>query len=227
MVECLLCTKQFSNGLSFQDIFSFRPLTAPSICSHCQQTFNSLVEKPTCSSCGRLLNEQLVNPCNDCQKWENDSFTNRALYEYNSALKDYMARYKFMGDYRLRFVFQSELSQAIKQEGKIVIAIPVNQTTLRTRGFNQVTGWFANIKYYDVLTPITTTKTVAQSQKNRRERLELKQPFELIARAVPVIKDRDVLIVDDVYTTGRTIRHAADLIKVAGARSVTGLTLAR
>lgn len=227
MSQCMLCTRQFRNELSLQTIFSFRPLTTSPICLRCQSQFNPLTNKPTCLKCGRLLKRKQANPCVDCQKWQDSSFTNRALYEYNQAFKDYMAQYKFMGDYRLRAVFQSELSQVIKQERKVVVAIPVNQTTLQTRGFNQVTGWFANIQYYDVLTPIATTKTVAQSQKNRQQRLELKQPFQLIAASVPVIKDQDVLIVDDIYTTGRTIRHAATLIEEAGARSVKGLTMAR
>ncbi|WP_162256154.1 ComF family protein [Lentilactobacillus senioris] len=168
-----------------------------------------------------------INPCADCQHWQDPDFTNRALYEYNKAFKEYMVKYKFMGDYRLRLVFQTELSRVINKTKKMVVAIPVNPDTLKTRGFNQVTGWFANVKYYDVLTPIDTTKAVAQSQKTRKERLELKQPFRLIETAVSAIKGQDILIVDDVYTTGRTIRHAAELIRNAGARSVTGLTMAR
>nr|WP_165861000.1 phosphoribosyltransferase [Lactiplantibacillus pentosus] len=41
------------------------------------------------------------------------------------------------------------------------------------------------------------------------------------------ITGQSILIVDDIYTTGRTIRHAASLLLENGAKSVTGLTLAR
>lgn len=227
MVECLLCNKNFRNEFSLQKIFSFSSLTNSQICPRCEESFNSLNGKRTCTKCGRLLDIKAINPCADCQHWQDPDFTNRALYEYNKAFKEYMVKYKFMGDYRLRLVFQTELSRVINKAKKMVVAIPVNPDTLKTRGFNQVTGWFANVKYYDVLTPIDTTKAVAQSQKNRKERLELKQPFRLIETAVSAIKGQDILIVDDVYTTGRTIRHAAELIRNAGARSVTGLTMAR
>lgn len=230
MKTCLLCAKKFRSEFQVQDIFSFRSLTTNTwICLRCLNSFNKLTKQSTCSDCGRLLAPKEINPCQDCQIWkvQENRFINRALYEYNQAFKDYMAKYKFMGDYRLRLVFQTEFSRAIKAEKKITVAIPVTPTTLETRGFNQVTGWLANVEHYDVLTPLAHSKQVAQSQKNRRDRLNLKQPFQIIDAAIPVIQGKDVLIIDDVYTTGRTIRHAANIIKDAGARSVTGLTMAR
>lgn len=75
--------------------------------------------------------------------------------------------------------------------------------------------------------PIKKKKIIAQSEKNRQQRLQTPQPFQIIASAQSVILNQDVLIVDDVYTTGTTIRHAANLIQTAGARSVSGLTLCR
>ncbi len=41
------------------------------------------------------------------------------------------------------------------------------------------------------------------------------------------IAGKDILIVDDIYTTGSTIRHAAKVLKNAGASTVLSLTLAR
>ncbi|WP_243685920.1 ComF family protein [Lentilactobacillus rapi] len=41
------------------------------------------------------------------------------------------------------------------------------------------------------------------------------------------LAEKNVTIIDDVYTTGTTIRHAASLLYQAGAASVIGITLAR
>lgn len=230
MANCLLCTKAITNELTFTQIFSWNAITASRICAKCRQTFRPLEKQKTCSGCGRQLTQEMTNPCLECKLWqqrENNSFCNHAIYEYNSAMKEYMSRYKFEGDYRLRQVFQTEMSARLRHTKKVVVPIPVTLDTMQVRGFNQVTGWFANLKYYDVLTPIAKTKTVAQSQKDRKQRLKLEQPFQIIENALPFIQGRDVLLVDDIYTTGRTIRHAANLLILNGARSVTGLTLAR
>ncbi len=40
----------------------------------------------------------------------------RGLYRYNEAMKEYMQRYKFNGDYRLRVVFQRELSKVVNEQ---------------------------------------------------------------------------------------------------------------
>lgn len=227
MNKCLLCDQTIAAVADLNMIFSFRSIVMPVICSNCTQSFVSLTNQKTCLDCGRLLKQ--VDVCGDCHYWRQHGhqFSNKALYEYNPAMKEYMSRYKFIGDYRLRQVFRNELSQVIRASHKVIIPIPVSVDTIKHRGFNQVTGWFKKVNYYDVLMPIKKKKIIAQSEKNRQQRLQTPQPFQIIASAQSVILNQDVLIVDDVYTTGTTIRHAANLIQAAGARSVSGLTLCR
>ncbi|WP_233438012.1 ComF family protein [Lentilactobacillus hilgardii] len=59
------------------------------------------------------------------------------------------------------------------------------------------------------------------------QRLNADQPFELIDHESELIRQKTIVVVDDVYTTGTTIRHAAALLYRAGARCVKGLTFAR
>lgn len=136
-----------------------------------------------------------------------------------------MHRYKFMGDYRLRSVFSNELVSEIKTiPADLVVPIPVTTQTMATRGFNQVVALVEGIHLDKCLRAKKRTK-IAQSSKSRQARLLSKQPFVL--NNPSVVKGKRVLIIDDVYTTRRTLYHAAELMYNAGAVSVISISLAR
>lgn len=136
-----------------------------------------------------------------------------------------MHRYKFMGDYRLRTVFSSELVTAIGMiVADLVVPIPVTAQTMASRGFNQVVAMVGEGNMDHCLKARERAKA-AQSSKNRQERLLSKQPFMLTDSGV--VSGKRVLLIDDVYTTGRTLYHAAELMYNAGAVSVISISLAR
>src|SRR5690625_1097913 len=71
----------------------------------------------------------------------------------------------------------------------------------------------------DILTRIHSEK---QSKKTRSERLSADNPF-VAAKKV----NKPVILVDDIYTTGTTLRHAATLLKEQGCPEVYAYTLIR
>ncbi|MDO4902668.1 MAG: ComF family protein [Limosilactobacillus sp.] len=166
--------------------------------------------------------------CGDCQRWQKVypwKIQHHGLYRYNDAMKAYIQSYKFSGDYRLRHVFAEEMKAEIKKyDVDLVIPIPVTDQTMATRGFNQVRGWLEGVDLDDSLATKMEEK-VAQSKKNRQERLKTPQIFNL--NNPSEILGKRVLLVDDIYTTGRTIYHASECLYNAGAASVVSLSLAR
>jgi competence protein ComFC len=140
-------------------------------------------------------------------------------------MKEFMRRYKFQGDYRLRQVFQGVFCRQVQSyHADLIIPIPVTATTMATRGFNQVLGLLGQTTVTNVLNHRAQDK-VAQSCKTRQQRLATPQPFRLTDPTV--VRDKKVLLVDDIYTTGRTLYHAANLVKQAGCREILSLSLAR
>lgn len=224
MAECLLCHRNSRQQLTLWQLLNFQPVEPPLLCQTCLGSLEAISPEQACSGCGRAWSEQL---CPDCAKWQElPSFKNRAMYQYNELLKQYMSQYKFYGDYRLRKVFQAEIVHEINQfKADLVVPIPIDMATQQRRGFNQVAGLLEPVKIVDGLMTLESDKQRPQSAKNRQERLKSKQPFKLNLSAEKFNKKK-VLVVDDIYTTGRTIRHAATLLLDAGASEVVGLTLA-
>nr|WP_283581183.1 ComF family protein [Limosilactobacillus reuteri] len=181
-----------------------------------------------CAGCGKENVNKNGFLCADCQTWKKLYgwyLHHRGLYRYNEAMKEYMQRYKFNGDYRLCVVFQRELSKVVnEQKADLIVPIPVTSTTMQTRGFNQVIGLLREVPYQSILRTKISSK-VAQSSKTKEERLATKQSF--ILDAPEKVINKKVLLVDDVYTTGRTLYHAANLFKQAGCKEIGSVSLAR
>lgn len=143
-------------------------------------------------------------------------FKHSALYAYQSLMKEWLNRYKIQGDYALRQVIAAEVAHRLRplvQSGWTLVPIPIDSLKWQKRGFNQVIGVLeaAQLPYVELLVKKPTDKP--QGLKTRKERLQLAQCFTLNPQIA--VKDRYV-IVDDIYTTGRTITRAYQLFIAAG-----------
>jgi len=225
MTHCLLCHQVLQPQMTLAQFWRWQPLPVPVVCPRCEQQFERITAMH-CPQCGRQQTGIAV--CHDCERWGEHPLQNHAVYTYNDAMKAYMQQYKFQGDYALRRVMMGPLQQALAQQDyEVLVPIPVNQETWQTRGFNQVTGWLQNQPFQQALLVTVDHKDQPQSAKTRQQRLLTQQPFSLAPNAAMVLKNKRILLLDDVYTTGRTLRHAAAQIYLGGAKAVTSLTLAR
>lgn len=224
----MICSQQIKQLFSLKQILAFEVMPPLIICYECRESFGK-INGHVCSGCGRILNKDGL--CDDCIRWQNKFgyiLHNQALFEYDSTMKKFMKQYKFNGDYRLRSVFKTEMKLAIKMINfDLVVPIPITHSTASQRGFNQVEGIIEDCEYTQLLRTIETDKVEPQSHKTRQERLELQQPFELLEATKGIVSEKTVLLVDDVYTTGTTLYHAANLLKMCGTKKISSLTLAR
>ncbi|NVY96825.1 ComF family protein [Lactobacillus sp. DCY120] len=154
-------------------------------------------------------------------------FRHQALFAYNSAMHDYFKRYKRYGDYALRRVFNDLLRQETSKLKVPCIYIPSSASHLNQRGFDPVVGLFQEVfKLFPALIKMETTQ--GQSEKNRQERLATPQFFQFNSHYQVLLEEPQLLLVDDIYTTGRTIFHAQDCLRQAGFRGqFQSLSLAR
>lgn len=221
-MECLMCQQEYEEGINLINLLTFKP-RQQSLCQACKSTFQKL-PKEICSSCSKP--SKTVN-CLDCQKWIAQGYTpnHLSLYCYNQGMKSYFSRYKFMGDYLLRTVFQNEIKNLIKPyltKGYVVVPVPVSKERFKERGFNQVEGFLENISYQDLFKKSEIEK---QSSKKRQERLKQANPFHLKKTSEKLPKK--IIILDDVYTTGATLHQLVMLLQQNGVKDIVTVSLAR
>jgi len=112
----------------------------------------------------------------------------------------------------------------------VLVPIPLSKRKLRWRGFNQAEEIAKEISKFlkiplisDCL--IKTKETLSQVELSEMERKEnLKGVFKI--KGKEKIKDKKILLVDDVFTTGTTLTEAAKVLKEGGAKKVIGLVVA-
>ena len=221
MTTCLLCKELIEEKVSFLQLFLLKG-ERPSCCSTCYQNFERISEEH-CPCCFRNGQSDL---CTDCQKWEEEGkqVQHQSLFTYNEAMKNYFSQYKFQGDYALRFVFAKATKKAVKLfREHAIVPIPVSIEKFQVRGFNQVQGILdaANLSYRNIL---EKKDTLAQSSKTREERLQTQQAFK-IKNGVD-LPDR-ILLVDDIYTTGKTLQLAKQILLEAGVKEILTFSIAR
>lgn len=232
MKKCLMCQEGLNELITLRKILFFIKLQQESICKDCRDKFNPLTNQIVCQGCGRISFEK--GYCNDCINWKKieptATLNHQSLFEYNDWMKEWIEGFKFKGNYQLGCVFSEELKKFIyfkKQQGFLVAPIPSSQHSYANRGFNQVEALldFAKVTYQSIL--LNESQEMKQSSKNRQERLLLKQPFSIKKEWQGKLEGKSVLLVDDVYTTGRTILYAKKLIEDSGASLVRSVSLAR
>ena len=221
MTECLLCKEQIKEKGSFLRLFLLKE-EGPSCCSTCYQKFEGIPEE----HCPRCFRDGQSDLCTDCQKWEKEGnpVQHQSLFTYNEAMKNYFNQYKFQGDYVLRFVFAKAAKKAVKMfREHIIVPIPVSIEKFQARGFKQVQGILdaANLSYRNIL---EKKDTLAQSSKTREERLQTQQAFK-IKNGVD-LPDK-ILLVDDIYTTGKTLQLAKQILLEAGVKEILTFSIAR
>ena len=158
-----------------------------------------------------------------------------AIGKYDKGLKDLIHELKYQNDFAALPYICTVLDrlddewQQFFADFDYVIPVPLHAEKLKRRGFNQVDRIFLpwakehKLHYADIL--IRTKKTKSQYSLNPSERsINLHAAFTL-KKDISVVNAK-CLLLDDIFTTGSTLKNCAKVLKEHGARSVSGLVLA-
>ena len=217
----------------------------PPLCLNCKKGLTQ--NKYLCDNCHNSiqLNTSLFCPVCRLRLAENKKICGHTKYLLGAAgnyddsvIRNLIHYFKYnsfenltpiLGEILLRYIENCKL----KIENFIIVPIPLHPSRERQRGFNQsklLAEYIAqrlNLNSIDALKRIKNTKPQAQCKNNESRTENIKNCFKIKESAIKSIKNKNILLIDDVFTTGSTINEAVQILKQNGARKIIALVVAK
>lgn len=217
----------------------------PKFCAVCKKEEDYL-----CGSCFSKFKVRSFQVCPNCKNKRNYGkfcceLCQKGFYfdqllvgcEYKEIKKlIWMLKFKFIEDLGKIFAelmikqFDSVLKN-LQLENTLIVPVPLDKSRIAYRGFNQASLiaeqlnlFYPQLRLCDVLK--RKKVKIPQVMLKRSERMDnLQKVFVIMDEAD--FMDRKILLIDDVATTLSTLNECSRILKMAGARSICGLVLAR
>ena len=191
---------------------------------------------PRCAFCRRLLTEKEKGVCRFCRKrYACDSVrrevTNTegciAAFHYRDEVRDSLLRYKFHGVTAYGAAYADFLAKCIDESQiscDIITWVPLSRKRLRKRGYDQArilaeeTAKSLGIPCVRLLDKRVDTKP--QSGITSAEKRKKNASGVYVCCAPEAARDKRVLLVDDIVTTGATLSECAAMLKKAGCAGI-------
>lgn len=206
----------------------------------------NLIYPPNCMICG---NKEEKNICKQCENMLDiytlykilnvkNNYYNKFIYifKYENFVRKLILDYKFndkayLYEIFVKFLLKNEKICRFFQSYDIITAVPIHKKRKNQRGYNQsrlisrkIANEFENLKYEDLLEKKINTKP--QSTLTKLERKEnIKNVYNAVKKEK--IKNKNIIILDDIYTTGSTVKECAKVLKQNGAKNIIVITIAK
>ena len=148
-----------------------------------------------------------------------------AIYKYNSKIREMLYLLKGAYDFEMSKYFLHHFKEylSIKFHSYTLVFAPSSKEDNEERGFNHVEAIFGILRLKS-LQILHKTQNIKQSNLSKEERKNIGKILEIDQID---LSNKKILLVDDVYTTGSTIRACIDLLKTRGAKKISVLVMSR
>ncbi len=202
------------------------------LCKKCRECIPWIEDLSRCPYCSAPSEKGIV--CSVCKGREKMYKKAISVFEYTD-VKNTVENYKFKGHkYMSESIGSLMISYAqnfypdILRECEIICPVPIHSTRLAERGFDQsallgrVISEKSGIKYEDALVRIRATGPQSLIKGYSLREANVKGAF----KAVKDVKDKTVLLIDDVLTTGSSANECTKALLAEGAEAVYVFTFA-
>ncbi|ABR46948.1 phosphoribosyltransferase [Alkaliphilus metalliredigens QYMF] len=221
-VSCIACKENLSNQTKYY------------LCDTCYGEIDFFPEH-CCHQCGKILSmTEAVGLCQACESKPPSFERAIAVFQYQGHIKRLIFRFKYEHEPYLSRIMGQMLADSYEKEALevgLIIPVPLHYKRQKQRGFNQAEllakYMSQQVKQpYDPDVLIRSQETIIMHHLTRQQREEnVKQAF--MVKNPGLIVNQKLLLIDDIVTTGATLKACSRVLLEAGAQSVTALTLAR
>ena len=206
---------------------------------------------PTCGFCGKIGEGYLCQKCkkeiinsniflNQLNSYPNkkNSFIDEHFYlfSYTGIIREKILQYKFndqpyLADTIFEFFVNNKKLYRFLKKYDIMSSVPISASRKRERGYNQselIAKKIAKMALipYEAKILNKVKNNNPQSNLNKIQRLEnVKNVYKIHDKQK--IKEKNILLFDDIYTTGATTNECVRILKYAGCKRVGVLTIAK
>lgn len=205
------------------------------LCDLCVKKFH-WINGRTCDKCGKALPDTYRGRmCYDCMTFEHHFDKGYSCLTYGLHEREVLLDHKYNGKGYMAMKFGDILYDRISCENlspDVIIPVPISAGRMKKRGYNQsalMARRLSRLWQVPVDEKALVRKKETQLLRSLNpadRRLALAGAFELSLKGTAAVRDKEVMLIDDIYTTGATVDSCSKILKEAGASKVYVLTLA-
>ena len=200
------------------------------LCIDCRESLPIIIP-PVCSRCGRPLSPELK--CYGCTEWSGDIDGIRSPFLFTGLIREAVHQFKYNNLRAITTSLAGMLYDYLVENplpGDVLVPVPLHRKRWHERGYNQSAllakelGRLSGLPVLDnslKRRSLVITQAKSQNVTERRENVE--GAFYCIDKNVV---GKQIILIDDVSTSGATANSCAAALKTAGAAKVWGLVVA-
>ena len=192
-----------------------------------------------CKECKNKIYKEAIFKEEISTRKQDTYFFNKHIYvfEYKNVIRNLILDYKFNDKSYLYKIFSEIITKnekicGILKKYDIIIPVPIHKKRRKQRGYNQseliakeIAYNIKNLRYENsVLEKVKNVKPQSLLRKKQREQ-NVKNVYKIVKKEK--IKDKKIILFDDIYTTGSTANECCKILKQNGAKEILVLTIAK